>query len=192
MPIVVTCGSCGARLKAADRLAGRTTACPRCNTFLLVPRPASPKLAPAPAAPRQPAPVPAEDVEDAAAALLSGAEETAQTATGQKQRSPLPEGAAQASREAERLVRLLLDCADKGKDQAVYLLAFDLLREIHRRAGNGTLNHQKAAELWQRYVYDGGDDSSLRNFLIVGGPLIPAGSTRTLQEAYDLFRKALL
>jgi hypothetical protein len=197
MPIAVTCGACGARLKAADRLDGRTTACPRCRAILLVRRPAPPK--PAAASPRpQPAPPPAADVEDLAAAVLSGADETcAAPADGgsgarQKPGPGLPEGVARASREAERLVRLMLDCANRGNDRILYLLTFDLLKEINRCAGNGSLNHVKATEMWQRYVHDGGNDSYLRNLLIVGAPLIPAGSTLTLQESYDLFRKCLL
>jgi hypothetical protein len=190
MPIAVTCGSCGARLKVADRLDGRTTACPRCHTLLLVRRPAPPKPA---AAPRpQPAPPPAADVEDLAASLLTGSDEASRAAGGQTSGSALSEGAARASREAERLVRLMLDCANKGNDRILYLLTFDLLKEINRRAGSGSLNYQKATEMWQRYIHDGGNDSYLRNLLIVGAPLIPPGSKLTLQESYDLFRKCLL
>jgi DNA-directed RNA polymerase subunit RPC12/RpoP len=185
MPIAVTCSSCGARLKVADRLDGRTTACPRCRTILLVRRPAPPKPAPAP--PPQSAPPPA-DVEDLAAALLTGADGGARQAPG----AALPEGVARASREAERLIRLMLDCAGKGKDQTVYLLTFDLLKEINRRAGDGSLTERKAHELWQRYVHDGGGHSFVGNFLVVGAAYVPAGSTLTLQEGYDLFRKRLL
>jgi hypothetical protein len=74
----------------------------------------------------------------------------------------------------------------------VYLLTFDLLKEINRRAGDGSLTERKAQELWQRYVYDGGDHSFVGNFLVVGAPYVPAGSTMTLQEGYELFRKRLL
>lgn len=57
MPILVVC-DCGARIRAADRLAGRAMFCPQCMQRIIIPTPAR-QAAPAARVPARPAPPPA-------------------------------------------------------------------------------------------------------------------------------------
>ena len=58
MPIKAECGSCGAKFKAKDTMAGKRVGCPKCKQPMRIPSPEV--VAVAPAAPAAPAPSPAE------------------------------------------------------------------------------------------------------------------------------------
>ncbi|SRR5216683_1221933 len=46
MPIPVSCPTCGAKLKAPDKMVGRKTNCPKCGTAVVVPSPYQEALEP--------------------------------------------------------------------------------------------------------------------------------------------------